>query len=199
MPLFSWLFGVLPALWATSFPASINFNNLFTYSLQFPTQITILIAHPISIEHLHLYLPFLCSTTLNTTIHLLVTLHAFSQNKTTRLVIQMKAKIITFFNSNKKMPLYIRHSCCIKIPQFQPKSTPFIHLRHHSSTHFSITQNLSNPYFISIFTFPINLFQLFIPVTPFFHILLHKKKATPRSVTSSFPFISKREAMNIFY
>lgn len=148
-------------------------------------------------KHLHLYLPSLCSTTFNNTLHPLVTLHAVSQNKTARFVIQIMTEVISFFNSNKKMPLYIRHSCCIKIPQFQPKSTPFMHLLHHYSTHFPITQNLSNPYFISIFTFPINLFQLFIPVTPFFHILLHKKKATPRSVTSSFPFISKREAMII--
>lgn len=48
-------------------------------------------------KHLHLYLPSLCSTTFNNTLHHLVTLHAVSQNKTARFVIQMKAKPITFF------------------------------------------------------------------------------------------------------
>ena len=101
------------------------------------------------------------------------------------------------------MPLYIRHSCCIKIPQFQPKLTAFIHLRHHYSTHFPIIQNPANPYFISLFTVPIKLFQLFILVLLLSRILLHEKKATPHSVTicfSLFSFISKREEMrNMFY
>ena len=153
---------------------------------------------PIFHKHLNLYFSFLCSTTFNTTLHPLLTLHAFSQNETTRFVIQMKAKIIDFFNSNKKMPLCIRHSCCVKIPKFQPKLTPFIHLHHHYSTHFSITQNPAIPYFISLFTISIKLFQLFIPVTPLSHILLHKK-ATPRSVTNLFsPFFYLKKRGNEF-
>lgn len=47
-------------------------------------------------KHLHLYFPFLCSTTFNLTLHLLITLHAFSKNKTVRFVIQIKANTITF-------------------------------------------------------------------------------------------------------
>ena len=108
----------------------------------------------------------------------LVTLHAVSQNTTGRFVIQMKAKIIDFFNSNKKMPLYIRHSCCVKIPKFQPKLTPFIHLHHHYLTQLPITQPPAIPYFISLFTILTKLFQLFIPVTPLSRILLHKKSHT---------------------
>ena len=69
-------------------------------------------------KHLHLYLPFLCSATFNNTLHPLVTLHIFSQNKTARFLIRIRANAIILFNSNKKMPLYIRHSCCIKIHHF---------------------------------------------------------------------------------
>ena len=142
-------------------------------------------------------MPFLYSTTINATTHSLVTLHTFSQNETARFVIQIMTEIISFFISNKKMPLYIRHSCCVKIPKFQPKSTPLTHLRHHYSTQLPITQNLSIPYFISLFTVPIKLFQLFILVLLLSRTLLHKK-ATPRSATicfSLFSFISKREEM----
>lgn len=78
------------------------------------------------------------------------------------------------------MPLYIRHSCCIKITQFQTKLTPFIHLRHHYSTQLPITQNPAILYFISLFIVPIKIFQLFIPVTPLFRILLHNNNKNPR-------------------
>ena len=154
-------------------------------------------------KHLRLYLPSLCSTTFNNTLHplVLVTLHAVSQNKTTRFVIQIVAKPISFFNSNKKMPLYIRHSRCVKIPQFQANSTPSIHLRHHYSTHITITQNLSIPYFISLLTVPIKLFQLFIPVTPLSRILLHKKGHTSQCDHLLFPifFYLKKKGNEYFF
>lgn len=76
------------------------------------------------------------------------------------------------------MPLYIRHSCCIKIPQFRANSTPLTPFFQHYSTHFPITQNPAIPYFISLFTVLIKLFKLFIPTTPLSRILLHKKNHT---------------------
>ena len=96
------------------------------------------------------------------------------------------------------MSLYIRHSCCVKISLFQAKSTPLIHLRHHYSTHLIITQNLSIPYFISLFTILTKLFQLYILVTPLSHILLHKKSHTSQC-DLHFPFlISQKERQWVF-
>ena len=92
------------------------------------------------------------------------------------------------------MPLYIRHSCCVKIPQFRANSTPLTHLRHHYSTHFSIIQKPAIPYFISLFTILTKLFQLFIPVTSLSRILLHKKRPhlAVWPTLLPFSFISKR-------
>ena len=81
------------------------------------------------------------------------------------------------------MPLYIRHSCCVKKFPISSKFNPLLTLRRHYSTHFPIIQNPAIPYFISLFTVPIKLFQLFILVLLLFRILLHKK-ATPCSVTN---------------
>ena len=97
-------------------------------------------------------------------------------------------EVISFFNSNKKMPLYIRHSCCIKIPPISSKINP-------SYTSppplFNIIPNSQNPailYFISLFIVPIKLFQLFILVLLLSHILLHKKR--PHLTVCPVPFYS---------
>lgn len=91
----------------THFPNSPNNFNTKQKSKPLPCSLLYLLL-AIFHKHLHLYLPFLYSTTINATTHSLVTLHAFSQNETTRFVIQIKAKAITLFNSNKKnAPLYM--------------------------------------------------------------------------------------------
>ena len=101
------------------------------------------------------------------------------------------------------MPLYIRHSCCVKISLFQAKSTPFIHLRHHYSTHFPIIQNPAIPYFISLFTILTKLFQLFILVTPLSHILLHKKRphltVRPIPISISISFYLKKRGNECYF
>ena len=89
-------------------------------------------------------------------------------------MIQIKANAITFFNPNKKC-LYIRHSCCVKIPKLQPKSIPLAHLCHPYSTHFPITQNPAIPYFISLFTVLTKLLRLFIPPSLFSTFCCTKK------------------------
>ena len=121
--------------------------------------------------------PFSARQPLISALRHLVPLHTFSQIKTTRLVIQMKAKIITFFNSNKKTPLYIRLSCCVKITQFQTKLPFFTSPPPLFNTLFNHPKT-SKPLFYKPFHHSHKIFQLFIPVTPLSLILLHKKGHT---------------------
>ena len=142
-------------------------------------------------------MPFLCSTTLITTIHLLVTLHAVSQNKTVRFVIQMKTKMIDFLTQIKNASLY-KALLLRKNPPISSKINRFYCLHHHYSTQFPIIQKPANPYFISPFTVHIKLFQLFIPVTPLSRILLHKKSHTSQCDQSPFLLSQKERQMSIY-
>ena len=108
----------------------------------------------------------------------------------------MKANATTLFNSNKKMPLYIRHSCCIKIPQSRANSTPFSHLRHHYSTHLTTTKNPAIPYFITLFTVSIKIISTFYSRHPLSHILLHKKR--PHLAVRPVPFLLSQKRGNGF-
>lgn len=101
------------------------------------------------------------------------------------------------------MPLYIRHSCCIKISQFQTKLTPF-----YTSPPplFNIISNYpkpSNPLFHKPFHRPHKIISTFYSSHPTFpHFVAQKKGHTLQcnQFRFSFSFISKRKAMkNIFY
>ena len=96
------------------------------------------------------------------------------------------------------MPLYIRHSCCIKITQFQTKLNPF-----YTSPPplFNIISNYpkpSNPLFHKPFHRPHKIIPTFYSSHPTFPHFVAQKKATPRSVTSTSLFLYLKKRGNEF-
>ena len=93
------------------------------------------------------------------------------------------------------MPLYIRHSCCVKIPKFQPKLTPFYTSPPPLFNTLSNPPKPSNPLFYKPFHRPHKIILTFYSRHPSFPHFVAQKRGTPLSVTIRFPlffYLQKR-------